>query len=464
MYHSCRAGRSVWQQLVKSPSCPLLQRAKHSKGNDKTTSITTLTSTTTATTTTTATVVTTRHFSSSSRTDEDPSQQRENLSGQGIPPSPQSPSTNAVAEGETGSAVGKASAEPSSAAPGNGRKVIFSGIQPTGVPHLGNYLGAMREWKRLQDTAEPDTKLFFSVVDLHALTIPRPREELFDNRLRMMASLLAIGLDPDRAAIFFQSSVAEHAELQWILSCTASTGYLSRMTQWKSKMQLGENASLDDPKARKSLKHGLFSYPVLQAADILLYRATHVPVGEDQRQHLEFARECVTNFNHTYGTDCLVPPETLTSPAKRVMSLSNPLQKMSKSDPAPKSRILITDGPEEIAKKIRHAVTDSTDRVTYDPAGRPGVANLLEILSGFDPQGRDPARLAELMGGCKIAELKQAVTRAVSDGLAEVRERYRQYTSDPEKLKEVASRGTAAARATARATMADVKRAIGLDL
>ncbi|KAL2156545.1 hypothetical protein VTH82DRAFT_1290 [Thermothelomyces myriococcoides] len=322
----------------------------------------------------------------------------------------------------------------------------------------------MREWKRLQDTAEPDTKLIFSIVDLHALTIPRPREELFENRLRMMASLLAIGLNPDRATIFFQSSVGEHAELQWILSCTASTGYLSRMTQWKSKMQLGDNASLDDPKARKSLKHGLFSYPVLQAADILLYRATHVPVGEDQRQHLEFARECVTNFNHTYKTDCLVQPETLISPAKRIMSLSNPLQKMSKTDPSPKSRILITDTPEEIAKKIRHAVTDSTDKVTYDPANRPGVANLIEILSSFDAQGRTPAQLGEQMGGCKIAELKQAVMQTVSDQLAEVRDRYQQYMSDQEKLKAVASQGANTARITARNTMTDVKRAIGLDV
>ncbi|AEO58126.1 hypothetical protein MYCTH_101411 [Thermothelomyces thermophilus ATCC 42464] len=353
--------------------------------------------------------------------------ERRRISGE----SSQSPSSNTVAEDEAGSVVAKASQKPSSTPSEKGGKIIFSGIQPTGVPHLGNYLGAMREWKRLQDTAEPDTKLFFSIVDLHALTIPRPREELFENRLKMMASLLATGLNPNRAAIFFQSSVGEHAELQWILSCTASMGYLSRMTQWK-------------------------------AADILLYRATHVPVGEDQRQHLEFARECVSNFNHTYKTNCLVQPETLISPARRIMSLSNPLQKMSKSDPSPKSRILITDTPEEIAKKIRHAVTDSTDKVTYDPANRPGVANLIEILSSFDPQGRAPARLGEQMEGYKIAELKQVVAQVVSDELAEIRERYRQYMSDQEKLKEVAFQGTAAARATARTTMGHVKRAIGL--
>ncbi|KAK4249638.1 hypothetical protein C7999DRAFT_39300 [Corynascus novoguineensis] len=354
------------------------------------------------------------------------------------PPSLSSPSSSPslsdiVAEDEIEFGAGKASQKPNGASPEKGRKVIFSGIQPTGIPHLGNYLGAMREWKRLQDTAEPGTSLLFSIVDLHALTIPRPREEMFENRLKMLASLLALGLDPDRAVIFFQSTVGEHAELQWILSCTASTGYLSRMTQWK-------------------------------AADILLYRATHVPVGEDQRQHLEFARECVSNFNHTFKTDCLVQPQTLISPSKRIMSLSNPLQKMSKSDPSPKSRILITDTPEDIAKKIRHAVTDSTDKVTYDPAKRPGVANLIEILSSFDPQGRTPARLGEQMKGYKIAELKQVVAQVVGDELAEVRERYRQYMSDPEKLKSIAFGGTFAARAVARETMMQVKRAVGLSI
>ncbi|KAL2262384.1 hypothetical protein VTK26DRAFT_1517 [Humicola hyalothermophila] len=190
-------------------------------------------------------------------------------------------------------------------------KIIFSGIQPTGVPHLGNYLGALRQWKRLQDEAEPETNLLFSIVDLHAITVPRPAEELVEANTQMLTALLAIGLDPDRCTIFQQSTVPAIAELQWILSCTASTGYLSRMTQWKSKMKLGTDASIDDAKARQALKHGLFSYPVLMAADILVHRATHIPVGEDQQQHLEFARECVTNFNATYKTRCLVPPQTL---------------------------------------------------------------------------------------------------------------------------------------------------------
>ncbi|TEY80578.1 hypothetical protein BOTCAL_0037g00340 [Botryotinia calthae] len=169
-------------------------------------------------------------------------------------------------------------------------KVIFSGIQPTGIPHLGNYLGALQNWVRLQDTAESSTKLFYSIVDYHAITIPQKREELKRWKKESLATLLAIGLDPERSTVFYQSSVAAHTELMWILSCTASMGYLSRMTQWKSKLSLEDDASPLDGDKKSKLKLGLFSYPVLQAADILVHKATHVPVGEDQTQHLEFAR------------------------------------------------------------------------------------------------------------------------------------------------------------------------------
>ncbi|KAK4123253.1 Nucleotidylyl transferase [Parathielavia appendiculata] len=311
-------------------------------------------------------------------------------------------------------------------------KVIFSGIQPTGIPTLGNYLGALREWKRLEDSAEPDTQLFFCIVDLHAITVPRPREQLLEDRRQMLASLLAIGLTPTRSNIFFQSAVPHHAELQWILSCTASTGYLSRMTQWK-------------------------------AADILVYRATHVPVGEDQRQHIEFARECVTNFNHTYKTDYLVAPQTLLSPSKRIMSLTNPTQKMSKSDPSPKSRILITDSPEDIKKKIRLAVTDLNELVTYEPAERPGVTNLIEILASFDPQGRTAAQLGEQMKGHKVAELKQVVAQVLCDELAEFRDRYQHFMAHKEELQEAASQGSWVARERAKNSMSDIRRIIGLN-
>ncbi|AEO69004.1 uncharacterized protein THITE_2155551 [Thermothielavioides terrestris NRRL 8126] len=284
----------------------------------------------------------------------------------------------------------------------DGPKVICSGIQPTGVPHLGNYLGALREWKRLQDTEPPETKLIFFIADLHALTVPRPREELSEARMQLLAALLAVGLRPDRCTIFFQSSVPAHAELQWILSCTASTGYLSRMTQWK-------------------------------AADILVHRATHVPVGEDQRQHLEFTRECATNFRHTYGSDALVAPETLIAPSPRVMSLTNPTAKMSKSDPSPKSRILIIDSEATIQQKIRQALTDSlSDSVSYDRPARPGVSNLIDILAAFDPRGRDPAQLArEDLDGVKIPELKRRVTEALVAELGGIRDRYLDLSARP---------------------------------
>ncbi|KAG7290990.1 hypothetical protein NEMBOFW57_000997 [Staphylotrichum longicolle] len=342
-------------------------------------------------------------------------------------------------------------------------QVVFSGIQPTGIPHLGNYLGALREWKRLQDTAHPDTKLLFCIADLHAITVPRPAEELYEHRMHLMAVLRAMGLDENRSTIFFQSAVPYHTDLQWILSCTASMGYLSRMTQWKSKLQLSDNTTMDDPAVKKSLKHGLFSYPILQAADILIHRATHVPVGDDQRQHLEFSRECVTNFNSTYKTDCLVAPQTIVSTSRRIMSLTKPQQKMSKSDPSPKSRILITDSPDEIRKKIRGATTDSLAGVSYDPQTRPGVANLIEILSGFDPERRSPQVLAQQMEeGYKITDLKEAVTKVVCDELAEVRERYQLYVSQNDQLREYAAVGNQKATESAKKTMELVNEAVGL--
>ena len=205
----------------------------------------------------------------------------------------------------------------------NSSKVIFSGIQPTGIPHLGNYLGALRQWVKLQDEVKPDDRCYFSIVDLHAITIPQEPDSLKRWRKEMFASLLAIGLDAKRSTIFYQSDVPQHSELMWILSCRASMGYLSRMTQWKSKVQLTESASPYDTPSPL----GLFSYPVLQAADILLYRyasfsssmsieanffhrTTHVPVGEDQAQHLEFSRTIAAGFNSHYGPT-LIEPETL---------------------------------------------------------------------------------------------------------------------------------------------------------
>lgn len=230
----------------------------------------------------------------------------------------------------------------------------------------------------------------------------------------------------------------------------------------QSKLQLREDATLDDDAAAKTLRHGLFSYPILQAADILVHRATHVPVGEDQRQHLEFTRQCARSFNHAHFSNLLVEPETLVAPTKRIMSLTNPLQKMSKSDPSPKSRILISDSTVEIEQKIGSALTDSRGTVTYEPDARPGVANLLEILSACDAQGRSPARLAEEMKGCRMGELKQQVARAVDAELAPVRDRFIPLRGNTKQLNSVSFDGSAKANHSADTTLAKVKARLGL--
>ncbi|OJD38893.1 tryptophan-trna ligase [Diplodia corticola] len=332
--------------------------------------------------------------------------------------------------------------------------VIFSGIQPTGIPHLGNYLGALQQWVKLQNDAVPSTTLIFSIVDLHAITLRQDPRQLRQWRKEMLAALLAVGLDPKRSIIFNQSAVPAHSELMWILSCQASMGYLSRMTQWKSKSS-----------AEKEPKLGLFSYPVLQAADILVHRATHVPVGEDQAQHLEFARECAGSFNHAvaHGRTVLVPPGTILSPARRVMSLAAPTKKMSKSDPNPKSRILITDDRDAIAKKLRAAVTDSVDGVSYDPETRPGVSNLVEIMFhlGAGGDGVDCDGLARECEGLSMRALKERAVEVVDARLAPVRERYRELILDEAALDEVGEEGARKARESAERTMRMVRDAVG---
>lgn len=342
---------------------------------------------------------------------------------------------------------------------------IFSGIQPTGVPHLGNYLGAMRQWKRLQDAAGPEDRLYFSIVDLHAITMPQDAPLLRQRSREMLAALMAIGLNPERCTMFYQSAVPAHSELMWILSCTASMGYLGRMTQWKSKLTMKDNRmSLDDETVGKTLKLGLFSYPVLQAADILIHRATHVPVGDDQKQHLEFARECATNFNATYDGGNLVSPETITTETPRVMSLQNPKNKMSKSAPNHRSRILITASPEEIRSRIKGAVTDAHNSVSYDPEGRPGVANLLELWSQCDPKRRPPALLAADCAGMGLGDLKQQVGEAIVAELDGIKVRYEDILDRRagQWVEQIQAEGAERARRNADETMRMVRDAVGL--
>ncbi|KAL4877634.1 hypothetical protein BJY04DRAFT_197327 [Aspergillus karnatakaensis] len=336
---------------------------------------------------------------------------------------------------------------------------VFSGIQPTGVPHLGNYLGALREWVKLQDAAALDTKLIFSIVDLHALTVPQERRQLRKWRKEALATLVAVGLNPDRATIFYQSAVHHHAELYWILSTVASTGYLSRMTQWKSKLQLPENTSLDDSEVRSKLRLGLFSYPVLQAADILVHRATHVPVGEDQKQHLEFSRYTANSFNHLYGP-IFPSPEALISPAKRVMSLREPKLKMSKSHVDDRSRIILTDSPEDVWRKVKVALTDSEPGITYDPIRRPGISNLIEILSHLE--GKPCGEIALSYVSASPRALKEHLSKRVSEVLIPIREKYNSLMEDNKHLDDVAEQGAREARANAEITMRKVREAMGL--
>ncbi|TQS39207.1 hypothetical protein Golomagni_00271, partial [Golovinomyces magnicellulatus] len=328
-------------------------------------------------------------------------------------------------------------------------KIIFSAIQPTGIPHLGNFLGAMMNWVKLQKEEESNAQLIFSVADLHALTTSQKPEVLKENRMQTLASMMAVGLDDERCTIFMQSEFGVVTELMWILSCTASMGYLSRMTQWKSK----SGSKLSTPESTISstkTKLGLFSYPVLQAADILIHKATHVPVGADQAQHLEFARECVTNFNSTYSP-ILTPNDSLfnSNTAKflslakttRIRSLANPDVKMSKSSGPRNSRILITDTKEEIRNKICSAVTDSKNSISWDPETRPGVSNLLSILSAFDVSGRTPEELARDLDGMSLGEFKNLLSENVEEKLCPIRERYNELIANKEYLAKLAARG-----------------------
>lgn len=321
---------------------------------------------------------------------------------------------------------------------------VLSGIQPTGDIHLGNFLGAVRNWA--VDQHEQDS--YFCVVDLHALTVPRDPAELRAKTLETGLLLVAAGLDPAVCTLFVQSHVHQHTELTWILESVASMGELSRMTQFKDKARGGE----------ESARVALFTYPVLQAADILLYDATRVPVGDDQRQHLELCRDLALRFNHRYG-DTFVVPETATPRSgARVMDLQQPTAKMSKSADSPQGTILVLDEPAVIERKVKRAVTDTASEVVFDPGRRPGVSNLLSILAAAT--GGDPAALA---GGYeRYGPLKADVAEAVIEMLRPVRERYAELSADPDAVRSVLGRGAEKAAAVAASTLGRAREAIGL--
>ncbi|BGP46209.1 Tryptophan--tRNA ligase, mitochondrial [Rhodotorula kratochvilovae] len=366
-----------------------------------------------------------------------------------------------------------------STAPQRKRRVVFSGIQPTGVPHIGNHLGALSQWQNLVKEAAaqpPDSRdsLFFSVVGLHALTVPQDPTRLAAERRDMFAVLLALGLaDPTGgAAIFHQDQVPEHAELAWYLNTVTPVNRLMRMTTWKSKLVTLRNANSEDEIDDSMLQLGLLAYPVLQAADILLYKTSHVPVGHDQAQHLELCRDLAQVFNRAYpgrrrdgkgkGKGVFRLPEVMLTTHPRIQSLRDPSQKMSKSAPHPSSKIFLTDSPSEIQGKIKSAVTDSTAGVTWDPANRPGIATLLQIYAGYSGEAAEAiaARYADARG---IMRLKEDLADVVSEGLRSFRDEFARIRTEEGYLREQERRGAERAREAAQATMREVRAAVGME-
>ncbi|MCU1490745.1 MAG: tryptophanyl-tRNA synthetase [Acidimicrobiaceae bacterium] len=320
---------------------------------------------------------------------------------------------------------------------------VLSGIQPSGVLHLGNYLGALRRWVQRQDVDDA----YFCIVDLHALTLDIEPEALRSQTLDAAASYLAAGLDPDRAVLFVQSHVPEHTSLSWLLECTASYGELLRMTQFKDK-----------GKGQASVRAGLLTYPVLMAADILVYDAQRVPVGDDQRQHIELARNLAIRFNGRYGETFVVPAADIPDVGARIMDLQQPTKKMSKSTSTPQGLINLTDSPDEIARKVRRAVTDTDNEVRYDTEAKPGISNLLEILASAT--GAGPDELADRFSD--YGSLKGAVAEAVIELLRPVRESYEELSSDPGTVRAALAKGAEKAQSVAGPVLARAQDAVGL--
>jgi tryptophanyl-tRNA synthetase len=325
---------------------------------------------------------------------------------------------------------------------------VFSGIQPTGNLHLGNYLGAIRNWVTMQDAHE----CIYCVVDLHAITVAQDPKVLRQGIREMTAALLASGIDPKRSVLFAQSQVRVHAELAWVLMCTARMGWLNRMTQFKEK----------SGKDREGASVGLFTYPVLQAADILAYKATHVPVGDDQKQHLELARDIAQKFNTDFGVELFPLPEpVIEGPATRVMSLRDGTAKMSKSDPSDAARINLTDDAEAIAQKIKRARTDA-DALPSEAAGlagRPEAANLVGLMAALT--GTSVDGVLRDWGGQGFGAFKPALAEAMVAAVAPITARFNDLRHDSATLDAVLAQGAARARAIAEPVLAEVHRAVG---
>lgn len=339
---------------------------------------------------------------------------------------------------------------------------IVSGIQPTGNLHLGNYLGAIRNWVRMQDEHEAGTCLFF-LADLHAISMPHDPATLTANTLEMVAALVACGIDPDRSVLFNQAQVPAHSELQWLLNGTARMGWLNRMTQFKDKS--GKN--------REGASAALFTYPVLQAADVLLYQATHVPVGDDQKQHLELARDIAQKFNNDfcpgYSEENSAVPGIFTLPdpiipadAARLMSLRDGTAKMSKSDPSDMARINLTDDADTIMKKVKKAKTDPEPLPLdiEELKARPEAANLVGIYAAMS--GKSSADVLAQFDGAGFGTFKPALGELLVDTLAPINERFVELRKDREALDAILAKGALKARDLARPTLDAAYKALGL--
>jgi len=321
---------------------------------------------------------------------------------------------------------------------------VLSCIQPTGEVHLGNYLGALRNWVSGQHKAD----VFHGIVDLHALTVTEEPGVIGRNTLQLAAVLFAVGLDPDVATVFVQSHVPEHSQLGWIMECTVSFGELSRMTQFKDKSAKRE---------AEFVSAGLFTYPALQAADILLYDANEVPVGDDQRQHIEITRDIAMRFNHRFGETFVIPKSVTPPSGARVMDLLNPTSKMSKSGDEDTGVIYLLDDPAKIEKKFKRAVTDSETEVVFDRERKPGVSNLLEILAAAT--GTTPQKAAETY--TRYGDLKVASAQAVIAMLEPIQARYYELLNDQGELMSLLHKGNARAKEVASKTLSRAQKAIG---
>lgn len=331
------------------------------------------------------------------------------------------------------------------------RKRIFSGIRPSGDLHIGNYLGAIKQWLKLQDDHSVESGMVFGIMDLHAITTPHEPEKLRKATLETALIYLAAGLDPKRTIFMVQSWVPAHAELAWVLGTMTPLGELERMTQFKEKSHsLG---------SKEGIMAGLLNYPILMAADILLYQTDAVPVGEDQKQHVELARSVAERFNNRYGKTFTVPQVMLQKETARIMALDDPTKKMSKSGENDRGYILLTDPPEAIREKIIAAVTDSGKEIIHDPERKPAISNLLVIFSEFSGQ---PIRELETAYADKnYEEFKRDLAEAVVAGLAPLQQKFADLRNDKEAVRKILRDGSEKAAEVANKTLADVKQKVG---